>query len=38
MLDGGSKAMDLLLPTAGCWAITYVDPGRTSTIVVEIGG
>lgn len=34
----GSKAMELILRTAGCWAITYVDPARTSTIVVEIGG
>ncbi len=34
----GSKAMGLILPAAGCWAITYVDPGRTSTIVVEMGG
>ncbi len=34
----GSKAMELILPSAGCWAITYVDPARTSTIVVEIGG
>lgn len=33
-----SKAMELVLSTAGCWAITYVDPYRTSTIVVEIGG
>jgi hypothetical protein len=33
-----SKAMDLILPTAGCWAITYIDPLQTSTIVVEIGG
>lgn len=32
----GSKAMELTLPTAGCWSITYVDPGRTSTIVVAI--
>jgi hypothetical protein len=32
----GSKAMDLILPTAGCWAITYLDPAATSTIVVEI--
>lgn len=32
----GSKAMELILPTAGCWAITYVDPTATSTIVVEI--
>jgi len=34
----GSKAIEVILPTAGCWAITYVDPARTSTIVVEIGG
>ncbi len=34
----GSKAMGLVLPAAGCWAITYVDPARTSTIVVEMGG
>ncbi len=34
----GSKAMELILPSGGCWAITYVDPARTSTIVVEIGG
>jgi hypothetical protein len=33
-----SKAMELILPTAGCWAITYLDPLQTSTIVVEIGG
>jgi hypothetical protein len=32
-----SKAIDLTLPTAGCWAITYADSARTSTIVVEIG-
>ena len=32
----GSKAMGLILPTAGCWAITYVDPTRTSTIVVAL--
>ena len=34
----GSKAMGLVLPAPGCWAITYVDPARTSTIVVEMGG
>jgi hypothetical protein len=33
-----SKAMELILPTAGCWAITYLDPLQTSTIVLEIGG
>jgi hypothetical protein len=33
-----SKAMVLTLPTAGCWAITYLDPLQTSTIVVAIGG
>jgi hypothetical protein len=32
-----SKAMELILPSAGCWAITYLDPLQTSTIVVEIG-
>jgi hypothetical protein len=31
-----SKAMELILPTAGCWAITYLDPATTSTIVVAI--
>lgn len=34
----GSKAMGLILPDAGCWAITFLDPARTSTIVVEMGG
>lgn len=34
----GSKAVELVLPMGGCWAITYLDPARTSTIVVEIGG
>lgn len=34
---GGSKAMGLTLPTAGCWAITYLDPTTTSTIVIQIG-
>jgi hypothetical protein len=33
----GSKAMELILPSAGCWAITYLDPAVTSTIVVGIG-
>ncbi|HEY8818670.1 MAG TPA: hypothetical protein VIM25_07615 [Candidatus Limnocylindrales bacterium] len=32
----GSKAMGLILPAAGCWAIAYVDSARTSTIVAEI--
>ncbi len=32
----GSKALELRLPTAGCWAITYLDPTATSTIVVEL--
>lgn len=32
----GSKAMELILPSAGCWAITYLDPAVTSTIVVDI--
>jgi len=32
----GSKAMEVILPTAGCWAITYLDPTATSTIVVDI--
>lgn len=36
-LGSQSKAMELILPTAGCWAITYLDPLQTSTIVVEIG-
>ena len=33
---GGSKASMLTLPRAGCWAITYVDPTMTSTVVVDI--
>ena len=33
---GGSKASLLTLPSAGCWAITYVDPTMTSTVVVDI--
>lgn len=24
------------MPTAGCWAFTYIDPIQTSTIVVAI--
>jgi hypothetical protein len=31
-----SKAFDLTLPTAGCWALTYIDPVQTSTIVVDL--
>lgn len=34
---GGSKAIGLTLPTAGCWAITYLDPRTTSTIVIQLG-
>ena len=32
----GSKAFEVTLPTAGCWAFTYIDPIQTSTIVVAI--
>ena len=32
----GSKEIELTLPSAGCWAITYLDSAVTSTIVVEI--
>ena len=34
---GGNKAAGLTLPTTGCWAITYLDPTTTSTIVVQLG-
>ncbi len=33
----GSKAFDVVVPTAGCWAIAYVTPTATSTIVVSVG-
>ncbi len=33
----GSKAFDVVVPTAGCWALTYLTPTATSTIVVSVG-
>lgn len=33
----GSKAFDVVVPTAGCWALTYLTPITTTTIVVSVG-
>ncbi|HEX5465493.1 MAG TPA: hypothetical protein VFW92_02340 [Candidatus Limnocylindrales bacterium] len=33
---GGAISAGIAIPTAGCWAFTYVDPIMTSTVVVAV--
>lgn len=33
---GGAISAGITIPTAGCWAFTYVDPSMTSTVVVAV--
>ena len=33
---GGDLSMGITLPSAGCWAFTFIDPTTSSTVVVDV--